>query len=94
VTAFLLGCGAELEVPSPVCVAYSRAAINGRTADGSDKSGTVRVKEIMAKVCVAVSNAYFAVIQNFVDTSSAALNFLSDSAEACRRMWGRLGCRR
>jgi hypothetical protein len=61
VTAFLLGCGAELEVPNPVWVAYSRTAINGRIEDGSDKSGAARVTDNMAKLCVAEFNVYLVV---------------------------------
>jgi hypothetical protein len=52
VTAFLLGCGALVEVPKPVCVAYNRTARSGRIVDGRDKSGAARVSEIIVIDCV------------------------------------------
>jgi hypothetical protein len=48
VTAFLLDRGA-VEVPSPVCVAYNRAAKIGRRVAGKLKRGDVRLREFIAK---------------------------------------------
>jgi hypothetical protein len=49
VTAFLLGLGVVLVVPSLVCVAYNLAAIMGRRAAGKLKIGPVRQRAFMVK---------------------------------------------
>ena len=61
VTAFLLGWGAALDVPSPVWVAYDREARSGRIADGRDRNGETRAIEVIVKNDAADNKEQFVV---------------------------------